>query len=64
MLNFVTAQLRSYVCPNMFAVNGPDRSVPDPVDASIVIAISVNGPDRSVPDLVDASIVIAISVSE
>ncbi len=42
MVAFATAQLRSYVCPNMFAVSGPDRSVLDLVDDSIVIAISVS----------------------
>ena len=38
----VIAQRLSDICPNVFAVNGPDRSVPDSVDDSLVLAVSVS----------------------
>jgi hypothetical protein len=44
MVAFVTAQLLSYVCPNVFAVSGPDGSVLDPVGGRLFISISV--PER------------------
>jgi hypothetical protein len=41
MVAFVIAQLLSYVCPNVFAICGHDRFVPNPVDESLAITINV-----------------------